>query len=430
MLVNANPPVPDRPVQSENRMKAAHLGQVIANFNPMQSLDSAHEVWYVERPDSPQEEVKQYLLYNPTDAKVLFSGHRGSGKTSTLARLAADAEIKQKFFVVKFSIKDELNVSDLTYTDLLLSIGHRLYESANKKWLGNKLKDDLDKWSAEMTKVVTTSDQAEAGVKADIGAWFFKASGLLKTGFEEKKELRQKIEPRVPQLIDIINRIIQGIETHPDAGQREVLLIIEDLDKPTVDIALDLFSTKGSILAEPQCKIIFTVPTAVLYSGQYNVVQQNFSLLFSLPNFKVKEPSGHRNEDSWQRMRQIAEVRMDQALIESAALDVAVEMSGGVVRELVRLIQFAATRALVSGANCIKLAHMEQAVDKLRAEHSHSLTRQEYIDILREVHRTKKLIYKDERPLLELLHILFILEYPNGPGWYGVNPIVHRLIGV
>ena len=35
----------------------------------------------------------------------------GSGKTSTLTKLASDQEIQEKFFVVKFSIKDELNVA-------------------------------------------------------------------------------------------------------------------------------------------------------------------------------------------------------------------------------------------------------------------------------------------------------------------------------
>ena len=36
----------------------------------------------------------------------------------------------------------------------------------------------------------------------------------------------------------------------------------------------------------------------------------------------------------------------------------------------------------------------------------------------------------NDKPMLDLLHNLFILKYPNGPGWYGVNPIVHQLIGV
>ena len=121
---------------------------------------------------------------------------------------------------------------------------------------------------------------------------------------------------------------------------------------------------------------------------------------------------------------------MDPQLIESKALDDAVEMSGGVVRELVRIIQGAAIKAMVAKANCVKVEHVREAVDELRAEYSFSLTREDYIQILTSVHETKKLIASNDKPLLDLLHNLFILQYPNGPGWYGVNPIVHKLIGV
>jgi hypothetical protein len=410
-------------------MKASYLKQVIGYFDPMQSLDEKHKGWYVERPDSPEEAIKIYLINNSTDTKILFSGHRGSGKTSTLSKLACDAEIQKTFLVVKFSIKDELNVADLTYTDLLLAIGHRLYE-AGESWLDSKLKADLDNWSADVSRITTKADEAAVKVEAGIGAWFLNAKGLLKTGFEDKREFRQKVEPRVPQLIEFINRIIRAIETHPDAGGREVLLILEDLDKPTVDVAMDLFSTKGPILTQPECKIIFTVPTSLLYSGQYNVVKQNFSKQFPLPSFKINEKSGERNERGWAKMREIVERRMERPLIESRALDHAVEMSGGVVRELVRIIQGSASRALVAKANVIKHEHVEQAVDELRTEYSFSLTRDEYVEILRKVHESKELRYRVEEPLLNLLHNLFILEYPNSPGWYEVNPIVHKLIGV
>ena len=410
-------------------MKASYLKQVIGFFDPMQSLDEEHKDWYVERPDNPEEAIKIYLINNFTDTKILFSGHRGSGKTSTLSKLARDADIQGKFFVVKFSIKDELNVADLTYTDLLVAIGHRIYEGG-KAWLNSKLSEDLNKWSAEVSRMTSKADNAEVEVGAGISAWFFKAKGLLKTGFEDKQEFRQKFEPRVPQLIEFINRIIRAIETHPDAGGREVLLILEDLDKPTVDVAMDLFSTKGPILTQPECKIIFTVPTSLLFSGQYNVVKQNFSKQFSLPNFKIIEKSGERNDRGWARMREIVERRMERQLIESKALDYAVEMSGGVVRELVRIIQGSASRALVAKANVIKLEHVEQAVDELRTEYSFSLTRDEYVEILHKVHESKELRYREEKPLLLLFHNLFILEYPDSPGWYEVNPIVHKLIGV
>jgi hypothetical protein len=129
-------------------------------------------------------------------------------------------------------------------------------------------------------------------------------------------------------------------------------------------------------------------------------------------------------------MRDIVLRRMDAPLVDSEALDYAVEMSGGVTRELIRIIQAAALRALVTKANSIQRAHVDHAVVKFRGEYNNQLTRQESIQILLEVHKTQQLRSKDEKPMLDLMHNLMILQYPNGPGWYEVNPIVRQLIGV
>jgi hypothetical protein len=105
-------------------------------------------------------------------------------------------------------------------------------------------------------------------------------------------------------------------------------------------------------------------------------------------------------------------------------------MSGGVTRELIRIIQAAALRAVVTKANSIQRSHVDHAVVKFRGEYNNQLTRQESVEILREVHKTRQLRSKDEKPMLDLMHNLMILQYPNGPGWYEVNPIVRQLIGV
>ena len=232
----------------------------------------------------------------------------------------------------------------------------------------------------------------------------------------------------MPELIDFINGIIRAIETHPKG--KKVLLIIEDLDKPPLDVSMDLFLSKGPVLVEPVCKIIFTVPTSVLYSGQIKVVQQNFPMQYVLPNFKIRERSGDRNPEAWECMREIVRRRMDNELMDSGALDRVVDMSGGVTRELVRIVRGAARRAMVTRANSIQPEHVEQAVDKLPDEYNNSLTREELIGILLQVNKTQELRSNDEKPMLDLLHNLLILKYPNGPGWYGVNPIVQKLIGV
>lgn len=418
--------------EMEVPVKASYLGKVIEYFNPMQSLDESRMDWYVDRPDNPHDEIKVLLLNDPTPLKILFTGHIGSGKSSSLNCLTRDDEIRSKFFIVQFSVEHDLNIFDLTYSDLLLAIGKRLFDEADASGLqlADNLLTDLDKWTTEVSVIQKKAEAADVTVKGRISAWFLSAVGTLKTGYSENKEFRQKFEPRIPELIAFINRIIRAIETHPKGGGKKILVVIEDLDKPPVDVSMDLFLTKGPVLVQPECKVIFTVPTSVLYSGQIKVVQQNFPMQYVLPNFKIKEPTGEKCEKAWNCMREIVLRRMDARLIEEEALDYAVEMSGGVTRELIRIIQAASLRAVVGKANSIQRAHVDYAVVKFRGEYSNQLTRQESVDILKEVHRTRQLRSKDEKPMLDLMHNLMILHYPNGPGWYEVNPIVRQLIGV
>ena len=151
-------------------MKASYLGKVIEYFNPMKSLDANQTDWYVNRPDNPHEEIEVLLLNDPTPLKLLFSGHIGSGKSSALNRLTDDSEIKNKFFVVQFSVHEDLNIVDLTYSDLLLAIGRRLFDAAGRAHLDLKpnLLNDLERWTGEVTSEWKTSDAASAEVLEKI----------------------------------------------------------------------------------------------------------------------------------------------------------------------------------------------------------------------------------------------------------------------
>src|SRR5439155_11096305 len=153
-------------------MKASYLGKVIEYFNPMRPLDESLKDWYVERPDNPNETIKVLLLNDPTALKILFSGHIGSGKSSALNCLAIDADIKKKFFIVKFSVQRDLNIFDLTYSDLLLAIGKRLFDAADEAGLPleDKLLNDLEKWTTEVAVVSNRSQSADVAVKGRISA--------------------------------------------------------------------------------------------------------------------------------------------------------------------------------------------------------------------------------------------------------------------
>jgi hypothetical protein len=72
-------------------------------FDPRRPLEGAElDTLYVARPYAPLEALKVFLQVTDEPVKVLFSGHRGSGKSTELRRLARDLE--KEFYLVSFSV--------------------------------------------------------------------------------------------------------------------------------------------------------------------------------------------------------------------------------------------------------------------------------------------------------------------------------------
>ncbi|CAG0957762.1 hypothetical protein METP3_00638 [Methanosarcinales archaeon] len=99
----------------------------LTNFDPSYPLP-ADCPFHVEREDKPLERLKTALLIDHKQApKYFFSGHRGCGKSTELNNLAVDEKIKEKFYIIKYSMKDVCDVNNLNYIDVLLSIGAQIY---------------------------------------------------------------------------------------------------------------------------------------------------------------------------------------------------------------------------------------------------------------------------------------------------------------
>ncbi len=112
------------------------------------------EGFYVPRPIGHGiEQLKNWLeLDEQINSKLLFTGHRGSGKSTELLRLARDME--EHYFVVSYSVERVLDIQDITYVDVLLSMASQLVGMAQERsiYLENRLVENLIRWSGETVK--------------------------------------------------------------------------------------------------------------------------------------------------------------------------------------------------------------------------------------------------------------------------------------
>jgi GTPase SAR1 family protein len=408
---------------------ADELKDIYHLFNPDKALLNDELGKYYVEIDQNEINIKELQirlelgLETREPIKLLFTGHRGSGKSTALNRLILNLD--SDFIIVKYNVLDLLDQNDVTYIDVLLSILTKLFEKAQEDEV--KLEDSLskraDEWSSSITKTRTTKNRKGLEFKAKIPFYLLEIMGRIKNESTTRKEIRKQIEPRVSELISLINDTIAEIEKN----DKQILVIIDNLEKIESDNASELFYNHGTQLSQPMCKIIYTFPISLKSSDKFQQIKNNFSGVYVHPNIKIHEKDGseHHCEKGREFMKEIVSKRVSLELFEPDALEYILDMSGGVVREFIRIIRDSSIRALARGKITIDKDIAIDVVNGLKNLYQAQLSDSDY-KVLLEVYKTKD-IKRDDK-LVNLLHNLSVLEYRNGRSWCDLNPVVRSIL--
>lgn len=412
-------------------IRAEDLDRAWLNFEPTVTLDPMPDgrpnPFYVDRPGNPTAQLEDALLAPfLAPPKYFFSGHKGCGKSTELRRLAANPEIRQKYYPIHFTIRDEADINDLDYKDVLLALGRQMYQQYTAR--GGKLRDALEKelenWRGKVSEEFVRSSRL-AGFEISGGVDALAAQFGLKMKLEPqtRRVLRQVIEPNVKGLVDVINLIAAEIQAHE---KRMPLILIDDLDKPDLAIAREIFYAHLPTMRQPNCAIVYTLSSALFYSTEFKPVGGEAKFL---PNVRLHTPDGKQDDAGWTAMREFAHRRMAPELIEPDALDEALRLSGGVFSETARLMRAAIQRARRSRR--VQREHVQGAVTELRSEYRRMLLEEKWRRILIRVHNTHRLsaANPEESEIIgKLLQILALLEYNGDGSWWDVHPALIKLL--
>jgi hypothetical protein len=430
-------------VHKELKLQAKTLGRAIVNLNEQTSLvfekrrgipASASSVFYVDRPDNPMEELKTYLLTSPGYDKILFSGHMGSGKSTELNRFSVLPEIQERFFVIKYSISEILNIIDIDYIDFLLSFAAYLYlkaSDAGVSFTGGVLKN-VEKWVNYFKKDIKGKQHIEVldeetrsvSPAKRIYNFFNRVSMILLRELALRDKVRETIARNINGLVTVINMLVGAIDSK--LGDQELLIIIDDLEKiPDITKAEKLFVDAGTYMTIPHCKIVYTVPIALFYSIKFKQLIGTFGNSYFLPNIKVTERGRTGVIDPSGCLREFLEKRIDLHRIDQKAVDLMIENSAGVPRELVRILRNSCVKAISRGFDSIEIDTVKAVITDLRNEYERGLEKR-HMDVLRAVERGEEV--EDQNTLMELFHSKVVLEYLNGDRWTAINPIVKPLL--
>lgn len=332
--------------------------------------------------------LKQAVVSSPTNGKVIFTGHRGSGKSTLLKqfeRLMRD----QNLFVAFFSIADMVEMSDVNHVNILYSIAITLLSRATKLKvpIPEATKNALLTWFTQ-TKSKSYTDQLQSELSAGVNLFDF-LTGKLKKEDTFREEIKITYERRVSDLSAMIDRIATAIQT---ATQKEVLVIIDDLDKLDLSVVETIYRDNINALISPNIRVVFTIPISVVREPKLFAVIQAVSPIVLLavtkfyPQAVAHQPNAEPDEKNVEILSAVLRKRIAADLVEPDTLHQMVLLSGGVLRELVQF-------------NLLVKIYEDFAPPDARSAE-----------------------------FLELLHALYVLEYENDDLWYDLHPMVTELL--
>lgn len=370
----------------------------------------------------------------------LLTGHRGCGKSTELLSLKKVLE-NRNFLVAYVDAEETLEIADVVYLDVLVSVISAWTEIAKEKALPVKkeLIEDLERWFQEVELIEQRweSSQFSSEGGSEMGAeipllarLFLQIRAQLQSGEIVRKEVRRKIERRLSDFQERANLLLDHIAfLARQKGYAGLVAIVDNLEKIPLKFEeregnltnhAAIFIEHADTLKSLHCHIVYTVPVSLLNDRNLGMAYPDLDML---PMVRVRTPQGEDDEEGMELLRQVVAKRMDSSNLFSQleVLDVLIRLSGGVLRDLFRLILFAADYAPEDGK--IEWSHVERAKRKLIREYD-LLIHEDDLELL-------KRILDDPHPpassrLARLMYNRLALPYFNGEHWIAVHPAVQE----
>jgi energy-coupling factor transporter ATP-binding protein EcfA2 len=372
----------------------------------------------------------------PNNTKFLFVGHTGCGKSTELSCLVNIIEtgsgrsdfLRNNFLAIQYSVSEVVGLYNIEFVDIALSIILGIYREMERRGYvvdespARRVYDWLYQ-SQSPTAQEMPRPRDSVGLDLGLGSLIRLIDVRLKSEGEIREGIRARIRKYIPELINLINQILYEVSA---ITGKSILLIIDDLDKiQPLDAALNIFREHVKSLASFDCFAIYTAPISLLYDPALKHLGQ-FLEIHYMPMFRVhtKEGAPEPADSPYVAiLREIVYRRVSPDLFDDGVVEAAINMTGGVLRELIRVIRGCCVYCEEYGLSRITQNVLNFQKNKLKSEYYRILEHDDY-QWLQRVKQTKN------RADVNMRHLesLCVLYYPNGKGWFDVHPIVTELL--
>jgi len=319
------------------------------DFNSIRSNRFAAEMKYTMgmNPDT------NHIENNPnTYSKILFSGHRGSGKSVELRRFQQEVDSPNGFWTLFVDIEEVTEPQRLEPEDLFVIITTLLVEKLQKEEipLDTQLFEDIaEEWvqDEQVEKELKNEYGMEAGAEASLGFkfWtFLGAKGNLKGVYTQNntttRTIRQKVKINQKSLIEKLNVALISLRQKLllQRRGRDILIIIDGFEKARSSTYESLYVKDTQLIHDLGAHLICSVPINTYYEILHMTALDFYKPVY-LPMLRV-------NDRSIPFLKEMITRRIHEDLFEENVLDQFVQFSGGCPRQLLKLVNGALVNSL------------------------------------------------------------------------------------
>ena len=385
------------------------------------------------------EEIATEIDWQDGGGVCLFTGQRGTGKSTELKRLKLRLEdLGAVVFYVDLS-EFMLLTKEVEISDFLVSVAGAMSEQLEARYGGSP--GDNSYWNRLTTFLQTKVEFKELGLKLPG----FDIKAALKSDPDFKARVQQAARGHVAQLVKdahgFLGESVNYVRQQEGDANRKVVLLIDSVERirgvgsdamAVYESVRNLFFGHAEHLKVPLLHVVYTIPPylSVLASGAGTLMGGAVARrLVSTHIFKDR--SRDADEEGLKVLRLVIATRYPNwaKLFVPAAIDKLAMSSGGDLREFFRLIRLCLPAVRDD-------AQLPLTVDAVKP--AENAARNEMLPIpadhltwLKRITLSHDTCLDKDADLPTLAHFLdnrLVLNYRNGSDWYDVHPLLREVV--
>jgi len=408
-------------------------------------------------PSKPEDRERYYSIYEREDLRdldpvatlyetitwtehgsaSLFSGYRGTGKSTELLRLKRRLEEERGAVVLYCDMHDYVNLdAPPDVPDFLLATAGAFADQVERD---AALKQALDKtfWPRLVDFLksvrVQVDDVSITGEPGGVGVG-------LKLALKSSPTFQKRLQEQLSSVVGALAREVREYYRLVVAGLRQlhgddvpIVVLFDSLEhikgtsRSAADVAAHLVSTfnRSDHLRVPGVHLVFTVPPWLKVQAPEVVAAYDTSVL--LPCVKVCErQSRDRFQEGLDAMKEVVTRRFEwEGVVDRQQLDRLSACSGGQFRDLFRLLQAVLRSCSRHGTLPATPEIVDWAINDVR--NGYLPVPHADASWIRRIDQTGEAWLEELSDLSELARFFdshLVLTYRNGTEWYRAHPLI------